>query len=318
MYQLRNLINRRNVVNNPKQNEAACEDFMITVTEAHILSAAMTLFKMESLTDVPDKSFFPEGSSDLDSLQRRNIFMLATLHLVEKHIDLLVPDKKPKKFVSTESYDGVLQYAQETLTLGLLLMEFNDAIRKGDGGRIMRCWKFFLPIFKSGKRTNYSIEAFTLLAQYHYLFSPRMAAQLAWSRTINTHGRPGKNIPCDLHLEHLNRQVKSALGGLCSNVTDQSVTRIGKSIGVLSEVSHHFDATNRVPTPSTYHTSRPKVKDIKMIVEQLKGSKVFEFQKHRQHRHFKNFTRNPCTATNKVELNNWMTEQMKKLLADHN
>ena len=67
MYQLRN---GRYVVNNPKQNEAAWEDFVITVTEAHILSAAMTFLKMESLTDVPDKSFFPEGSSDLDSLQR--------------------------------------------------------------------------------------------------------------------------------------------------------------------------------------------------------------------------------------------------------
>lgn len=159
--------------------------------------------------------------------------MLATKQLVEKHVDLSVPEKKQKKVVATESHDGVLQYAQETLTLGLLLMEFNDAIREGDGERIMRCWKFFLPIFKSAKRKNYSLEAFTLLSQYHYLFSPRMAAQLAWSRTINTHGRPGKNISCDLHLEHLNREVKNAFGGLSSNITDQSVSRIGKSIGVL-------------------------------------------------------------------------------------
>ena len=62
MYQLRNLVNRRNVVNDPKANEAACEDFMLTVTEAHILASAMELFEMETLTDSPSKQFFPDGS----------------------------------------------------------------------------------------------------------------------------------------------------------------------------------------------------------------------------------------------------------------
>ena len=36
MYQLRSLVNRRNVVGDPKDNEAACEDFMFTITDAHI------------------------------------------------------------------------------------------------------------------------------------------------------------------------------------------------------------------------------------------------------------------------------------------
>ena len=38
-------------------------------------------------------------------------------------------------------------------------------------------------------RTNYSIEAVTLLAQYHFLFTERMHMQLLWSRTVNVHGR---------------------------------------------------------------------------------------------------------------------------------
>ena len=48
MYQLRNLVNRQNVVGDPKDKEAACEDFMLTVTEAHILASAMEFF--ETLT----------------------------------------------------------------------------------------------------------------------------------------------------------------------------------------------------------------------------------------------------------------------------
>ena len=58
MYQLRNLVKRRNVVSDRKGNEAACEDFMLTVTGAHILTSAMELFEMQTLTDTPSKQFF--------------------------------------------------------------------------------------------------------------------------------------------------------------------------------------------------------------------------------------------------------------------
>ena len=41
-----------------------------------------------------------------------------------------------------------------------------------------------------------------------------MSMQLKWSRTINVHGRAGKNIPADLHMEHLNRVCNGAISGL--------------------------------------------------------------------------------------------------------
>ena len=204
MYQLRNLVNRRNVVSDPKDNEAACEDFMITVTDAHVLACAMELFEMDTLTDVPSNKFFPDGSSELDSLQWRDILLLAAEHLVKKYVDLSIqkPQKQNKKQKSklkkVSPHDGIYEYAKDTLTLGLL-KEYIDTIRESDGDRIICVWKFLLPLFRSTGHTNYSLEAFTLLAQYYYLLSPRMAAQLAWSRTVNTHGRPGENISCDLH-----------------------------------------------------------------------------------------------------------------------
>ena len=39
------------------------------------------------------------------------------------------------------SKDSVQEYAKETLSLGLLLFEFKDGIREGDGNRVLRCWK---------------------------------------------------------------------------------------------------------------------------------------------------------------------------------
>ena len=129
----------------------------------------MELFNMDSLTDTPSTTYFPEGSSELDSLHRRNI-LLATEQLIENHMDLTIPEcvERKKKGTPKQPHDGVHDYAKDTLVLGLLLMEFNDSIREGDGDRIIRCWKFFLPLFKSTKCTNYSIEAVTLLAQYYF------------------------------------------------------------------------------------------------------------------------------------------------------
>ena len=40
MYKLRNLINRRNVVTDPKKDLNACEDFFELITKAHIILAA--------------------------------------------------------------------------------------------------------------------------------------------------------------------------------------------------------------------------------------------------------------------------------------
>lgn len=116
------------------------------------------------------------------------------------------------------------EYSEEVISLGLFYMEFIDAIREGDGDRILRCWRYMLLIFKLAGRFKYSIEAFNLLAQYHFLFTERMRMQLLWSRTVNIHG---SNVPMDLHLEHLNRQCKGAIGHLQANITDNSVQRVG-------------------------------------------------------------------------------------------
>ena len=61
-------------------------------------------------------------------------------------------------------------------------------------------------IFQATGRKNYSIEAFTILSQYHFLFLERMRMQLQWSKTVIVHGRIGKNASCDLHMEYRNRE----------------------------------------------------------------------------------------------------------------
>ena len=93
------------------------------------------------------------------------------------------------------SIDSVQEYAKETLSLGLLLLEFKDGIREGDGNRVLRCWKYFLLFFRATKHKNYCTEAFNIQMQYYYILPKRYAEKMLWGRFINSEGGPGHNIP---------------------------------------------------------------------------------------------------------------------------
>lgn len=97
----------------------------------------------------------------------------------------------------------------------MLLLEFIDAIREGDGIRDNRCWRAMLIYFVHAKHTNYSKEAILLQAAVNATATPHLAAQITWSRVVNTRGKPGHNIPVDLYNEHLNRALKTSVSGRC-------------------------------------------------------------------------------------------------------
>ena len=130
--------------------------------------------------------------------------------------------------------------------MGLLYAEFRNGIREGDGLCVLRCWHYFLFIFRTSNRTNYSIEVYHFLAQHQFLLSPRLSQQVLWSCYVNTHSLPGTGISCDFHMEHLNRVLKGAIQGLGANKTPNAITRLGRCISPLSELVQQYDEQHEV------------------------------------------------------------------------
>ena len=62
----------------------------------------------------------------------------------------------------------VYDYTTKVLSVGIFYLEFCDAIKEGDGERVLRCWKFLLPLFKGAGRKNYSLETLYFLNQYYF------------------------------------------------------------------------------------------------------------------------------------------------------
>ena len=102
---------------------------------------------------------------------------------------------------------------------------FHDAWKEGDGGRLIRYWKFLLLHLRADGRTKYAIETFRLVAQTSALLSPRKAHQMIWNRTCNPKGGSGNDIPLDLQNEFLNRVFKDDINTFLSNITQRSVER---------------------------------------------------------------------------------------------
>jgi len=59
LFQLRNKLNRTNVVNNPQNNFNACDDFFILVVTGLIIAAALKVLKMTSTNEVPSEIVIP-------------------------------------------------------------------------------------------------------------------------------------------------------------------------------------------------------------------------------------------------------------------
>lgn len=278
LYQLRNLISRSNVPTKCKKNTNACEEFLLLVVKSHILTAAMKVLGMSSIDDVPKNIVDPNAWMMDDDSERKSILMKVASAVVNEHVDL-APEFKVKskgKKKSADEKDKVYSYACEVLSLGLIYMEFCDAVKEGDADRLLLVWKFLLVIFKAAKRKNYANEALTLLSQVHITLPPHLSAMLKWCRFVNVSGLPGHNISCDLHMEHLNRIAKTAMEGLGANKSEAAIVRIGKSMNCLTSAMKQYDFLHGIAEESGSHTRKSYMKDLHKVVKELADAKVLE------------------------------------------
>ena len=146
-----------------------------------------------------------------------------------------------------------------------------------------------LPVFRSSRRKNYAVESLNMLCQVNHTLTPGQSAELLWSRFVNTQGLPERNIPSDLHLEHLYRIFKDAIQGLGRNKTVKSITKLGKAKDTLSPVLSRFVEDNKVTSTRSSAHNPPSVKqDVNLILDQLQQSEVFNNITGQKHKSFPN------------------------------
>ena len=131
------------------------------------------------------------------------------------------------------------------------------------------------------------------------------------SHFVNVHGQPGRNIPVDLHMEHLNRLAKDAIKNLGSNKTVGTVARVGRCIGTLSHVLNQFDREILLDSMSIQYEKPRATNDITIAVEELVSSQAFSIQGGRRHRHYPK-GKDLLESIPREELLDWMMHRLKQ------
>ena len=301
LFHLRNLINRRNVTKSPKNDMNATEDFFELVVIGYVLTAVMSHLGMASVDDSPLPSIVsPDTWMEDDSARKATLNAIAS-QIIDKHVDLAMEfsDKHQNKDTGT-----VYDYSCELLTLGLLYLNFKDAVREGDGDRVMTTWKYFMLIFKATGRKNYALEAHTMLTQYHITLPPHLAEQLKWSRFVNVHGLCGRNVSCDLHMEHMNRLVKTAIQGLGANKSEKAIIRTGKCVGSFSTILEKYDGEAGLTEHSGKHSKN--MKDLSLILKELMECKVFDPSSTKRHKSFPALKKNLIRTLDEKDTKEWI------------
>ena len=97
------------------------------------------------------------------------------------------------------------------------------------------------------------------------ILSPHLAQHIIWDRFINTRGGIGKNVPCDLHNEHIKRLVKHIISCMRENMTEEALKRAARSVSTLETLCCQFDKCSGVPSRTHSHLSLNNTQDVDKV-----------------------------------------------------
>ena len=308
----RNRLGRIAVSKEPKKDVNATIDLLEVVVKGHWIACACDVLGIASM----DAEFtLPVG---LDKARPKD--QLCYIQgIAQKVVDrlTLVDSAFERKDATTtdDSIDKVYNYTRTLCHFGALMIEFRDAWGEGDGDRVLRCWRLFLPHFRAYGRTKYSLEALRVQIQTNVVLSPNLAHQVKWHRFVNTKGGLGMNIPCDLYNEHINKAIKRIIQNMGSNLTESALQRAVRCVAPLQQISKQFDRESGVPTISSAHKTKSDEPDMCKIVKVvLSGKLLVQQATPRKHKAFPDTPPNPlhCWDQNKTE--EWIKTKKKEYM----
>ena len=293
------------------------DDFFHSVAKAHVTAAAMHYFGMQEKTEKPTKHAWPHLLSMTQSTAPHWQYLSTTIgkfvdeYVMPSFLFDLSSTKKTTRDSDTSS-NGIHNYACSFMADLLLVEEFNDAVHEGDGERMLTIWKLLLLNFRATGHTNYAAESVRLIAEASALLTERDAHRLKWCRFINTKGKPGKNISCDLGMEHWNRAFKQHLATAGGNIAFSTIIRTGMALSTLNEAIDRFDEVTNISPQAVHHTTKSSKKDENTMLEAL-HSKYKVFGAEGSHFNFPSFSRNHLVSIDKKKFEKWIQGHINKL-----
>lgn len=207
--------------------------------------------------------------------------------------------------------DGIFNYSHNILKTGLLLKNFQDAVKEGDGSRLERLWKFMMLLYKVTGKTKYALAAIRLHAQLNAMLTPREAHCLRWNRTINLKGGIGRNVAIDQVQEHRVKETKELMSGHGANLTFPSAQIYSRASDGVACVMKNFDKESKVRKESSKHQRRQDA-DILTVVKILQEIQALKEIPGRTHSGIGTIPKDPISALDFHDLNAWINKHKRR------
>ena len=141
-----------------------------------------------------------------------------------------------------------------------------------------------------------------------------MSHHIKWERFVNVHAGPGRNIPCDLFNEHLNKLFKDIIAHMGANVTEKTVRRAARSVTTLTKVMQVFDKQTGIPVQKTAHADHQDDNDVSKVADVLIKENLLEIKSGRMLSQFPGFDPNPLSGLDWAQMETWIERKKKELL----
>ena len=150
----------------------------------------MTYFAMDDVSDQPKEHHFPEGLKDASLPEKQqwfheqvysmlDTFVMDSVGSLKDHSqdeEEIVKCCDPSKAKNPEG--SKFDYGCLHLSLGLLIRDAEDALKEGDGDRLIRVWKFLTILFRLNGGNKYTSAGLRVQASILGLLTPEMPTDL--------------------------------------------------------------------------------------------------------------------------------------------
>lgn len=356
LYAARNMIDARNVTDNPHNNFYTCSEFLNKVTKAYLICGALHHFGMEKTDGVPQQNVY---TGDPNDKQAKQAYVKDVLKcFIEEHVVTNLPELNQQAPISTDlkcrfcnrryvrpsalrnheerehgfeavrsnptsqtnpssDEDRLYNYTRQALLLLLLRMDHEDAIKLADGERVLRLYKFFCLFYKVSNCPKYAIAMLHLQAQVNCLLSPRLAHSMTWNRFVNHQGQIHTNFPMDKEIEHDNLAFKTDIHSFKGEITDRSIARVSHSTGPTNEILSTYDNSTHIRKPSGKHSEMSTEDDVITLVDQFMEVDLYNSIAGRKHSAFPDMKQNLLADFNVEDLKSWISKSLKTFSRKH-
>ena len=128
----------------------------------------------------------------------------------------------------------------------------------------------------------------------------------------------GRNIPCDLYNEHMNKLIKFIITNMGSNLTESSLQHAVRSVATLEAICQKFDKESCVPYGTSAHSTISDDNDVRKVISILLTQKILIPTNGRNHRAFSGIHLNPLHKWDVKLTKEWMEKKKVEYLKHGN